>query len=90
MPNASFFITQPLPAVQHDHYEAILKGSLNIHMLGFVEYRDVFGRKHRSGYARRYVHKSANNNLVFVTKRGYNYDVDIEDQDHASQDGETE
>lgn len=51
-------------------------------LLGYVDYEDTFGRKHRGGYARRYdakrdsaaVPKEKRNNLPFETKAGYNYD----------------
>ena len=43
-------------------------------LLTYVDYRDAFGDRYRSGYARRYVPAAAANNLVFETTEGYNYD----------------
>jgi hypothetical protein len=38
------------------------------------------------GYARRYDrHGDPKNNLVFVTKRGYNYDIEIDEQGNPKQ-----
>jgi hypothetical protein len=45
-------------------------------LLGYVDYQDVLGRHFRGGYARRWDPDPAigANNLMFETKRGYNYD----------------
>ena len=53
-----------------------LDGKKILYLLGYVDYIDKFGRRHRAGYARRYDHAmpANSNNLVFVTQRGYNYD----------------
>jgi len=42
------------------------------YVLGYVDYRDQFGQRHRSGYARRFDARSPENNLVFATEAGYN------------------
>ncbi len=42
-------------------------------LVGYVDYIDAFGQRHRSGYAREYRH-IIGNNLVFVTQKDYNYD----------------
>ena len=47
-----------------------------LYLFGYVDYTDQFGQNHRAGYARRYDPniKKGQNNLVFVTEYGYNYD----------------
>lgn len=62
-----------------------------LYLLGYVDYVDAFGRRHRSGFARRYNpsidvyqnHASHADylqrmNLNLVQKPGYNYDRDVE------------
>lgn len=49
--------------VQHEHFW----------MLGYVDYIDIFGQRHRAGYARVYS-RDPGPNLVFELKPGYNYD----------------
>ncbi len=44
------------------------------YVLGYVDYQDQFGQRHRSGYARRFDATSPSNNLMFVTEAGYNYE----------------
>ena len=44
------------------------------YVLGYVDYGDQFGQRHRCGYARRFDASSPGNNLVFVTEAGYNYE----------------
>ena len=66
-------------AVKDHHYD--------LYLIGYVDYIDQFGKRHRSGYARVYqptiddrgsygtdAEFDARNNLVFVTHGGYNYD----------------
>jgi hypothetical protein len=59
----------------------IAAGALNVWVVGYVDYADRFGAKHRSGYCRRYrpdPHPTgAANNLVFENKASYNYDADL-------------
>ena len=43
-------------------------------LLGYVDYMDAFEQRHRFGYARQFVPNTRENNLVFITKPGYNYD----------------
>jgi hypothetical protein len=45
-----------------------------VYLYGYVDYIDVFGARHRAGYARRYLHGMPENNLIFVAERAYNYD----------------
>jgi archaellum component FlaG (FlaF/FlaG flagellin family) len=59
----------------------------DLYLIGYVDYIDQFGERHRGGYARlykpmiddkgRYRTEAAfagRNNLIFVTREGYNYD----------------
>jgi hypothetical protein len=45
-------------------------------IVGYVDYRDRFGKAHRNGYARRYMAQTGNN-LVFEIASDYNYDADL-------------
>jgi hypothetical protein len=45
-------------------------------LIGYVDYMDRFGGRHRGGYGRRYQPSTPNNNLVFIDADGYNYDRD--------------
>jgi hypothetical protein len=42
-------------------------------LIGYVDYRDRFGGRHRGGYGRRY-RPNPGNNLVFIDEDDYNYD----------------
>jgi len=66
-------------AVNDHHYD--------LYLIGYVDYIDQFGKRHRNGYARVYqptvdnrgsygtdAEFDARNNLLFVTHGGYNYD----------------
>ena len=61
--------------------------SADLYIIGFVDYIDKFGDRHRGGYARKYAvgrddrpsyefdeQFAKRNNLIFVTEAGYNYD----------------
>lgn len=67
-----FFVALPITASQLAQIDA----GATAYVLGYVEYRDQFGRGqvHRCRYARRYDAQSPRNgnNLVFVTEAGYN------------------
>lgn len=45
-----------------------------VFLVGFVDYLDAFGSRHRGGYARRYIPEREATNLVFIPQRSYNYD----------------
>jgi hypothetical protein len=60
--------TRPIPLL-----DEIRNSDRPAWLFGYVDYTDTFGRRHRSGYARRHDPNQANN-LVFETKAGYNYD----------------
>jgi hypothetical protein len=63
---------------------AIKKGEIRLVMFGYVDYVDIFGQKHRYGFAREYYpgvdrYGSASapadrNNMGFLIQNGYNYD----------------
>jgi hypothetical protein len=66
--------------------------TLNLFVFGYVDYVDKFGARHRSGYARLHDIRiddpghwdggkvpEKRNNLPFVTKPGYNYDIEIDE-----------
>jgi hypothetical protein len=79
MPNDGHFYTGRMihTGIKEEDMARIQAGEgLFIWAIGYVDYTDVFGKRHRAGYARRYSPRSAENNLVFETKPGYNYDID--------------
>jgi hypothetical protein len=65
----------------------VVSGQQNCWLIGYVDYIDQFGKRHRGGYARRYDPPSDSkdrygddnefrerNNLRFIQVHGYNYD----------------
>jgi hypothetical protein len=81
-----FFIHHPLKIAEGEII-AVLDYSSDLYVIGYVDYIDKFGDRHRGGYARQYAvgrddrssYRSddafANrSNLIFVTAAGYNYD----------------
>ena len=55
--------------------EQVKEGTLKLYLVGYVDYMDAFGERHRGGYARIYdPQPGLPNNLGFVTEDGYNYD----------------
>jgi hypothetical protein len=48
-------------------------------VIGYVEYKDRFQRRHRSGYARRYNPDQPENNLGIEGQFGYNDDIEIDE-----------
>jgi hypothetical protein len=52
---------------------AALPSGTRVFVIGFVDYIDVFGTRHRGGYARIYA-PGVPTDLGFVTQDGYNYD----------------
>jgi hypothetical protein len=50
-------------------------------VIGYVDYTDRFSppRRHRSGYARRYNPDQPDDNLGIEGERGYNYDIEIDE-----------
>ncbi|MCH8096877.1 MAG: hypothetical protein IID53_07345 [Proteobacteria bacterium] len=69
----SFDQTRPL-SVSSSEMTEVKRRSKILYALGYVDYIDQFGQRHPSGYARKYHPKRGENNLIFVTQHGYNYD----------------
>lgn len=63
-------------AVSAKDMATVKTGDASLWILGYVDYRDGFQKRYRSGYARRWNPRSAEsgNNLVIETKPRYNYD----------------
>jgi hypothetical protein len=63
-----------------DTPQRLRDSDLWFYLIGYVDYVDVFGTRHRAGYARRYVPdrdegpKETRNNLVLVADSAYTYD----------------
>lgn len=59
--------------------DLIRSGEQKLWIIGYVDYRDVFGSLHRSGYARVWnpIEPEGGGNLHYETKAGYNYDKEI-------------
>lgn len=81
-----FFIFHVLK-ISREEIISVKDWSAALYVIGFVDYIDKFGDRHRSGYARKYAAArddrksyetdeefSQRNNLIFVTEAGYNYD----------------
>jgi hypothetical protein len=49
----------------------------NIWALGYIDYLDRFGRRHRTGFARRHLHGRPGQSLIFEIAPDYNYDWEI-------------
>jgi hypothetical protein len=70
-----FFFVRHFPVTDRE-VEDIPRGEKIFYVYGYVDYIDQFGQRHRAGYARRFKpgDSSQNDNLLFVTQEGYNYD----------------
>jgi hypothetical protein len=80
MPNETVRMWNNLDKVPTPIIDEINGGNVVLTIVGYVEYVDRFGQKHRNGYARRYIPKpipTTSNNLVFVDQPGYNYDIEV-------------
>lgn len=77
VPDASFF--QSPPFEEPMDVPAIMNGSKILYIIGFVDYEDRFGDRHRSTYGRTLVldPPSYENNLVFIAEGRYNDDFPI-------------
>ena len=72
--------------------ESVKNGEVRFVILGYVDYIDTFGQRHRYGYAREYDYKRdivgnrspekfrERNNFVFVPETNYNYDCEYTNQ----------
>lgn len=67
-------------AVSAKDMATVRTGDASLWILGYVDYRDGFQKRYRSGYARRWNPRSAEsgNNLVIEAKPRYNYDRERE------------
>lgn len=74
--------------------EKLGNSAWRIHVLGYVDYIDIFGKHHRGGYARVFAREidviaekagawDKRNNLVLVNFDGYNYDRERDEQNSA-------
>jgi hypothetical protein len=66
--------------------EQVRANSADLYMIGFVDYKDQFGERHRAGYARQYYpaidekeyrteeERAKRNNLRVIGQERYNYD----------------
>jgi hypothetical protein len=72
--NDSFVFFSSVEILETDR-AGIRERTRQLHVIGYVDYIDQFGQRHRGGYARKYEAAGpTNNNLVYVPERGYNYD----------------
>jgi hypothetical protein len=82
MPNDSISVWANVPSMIEVMHQ-IQNGSVPAFLIGWVVYRDRFGKRHRSGYGRRFVIPPPGitpadwTNLVFVDVPGYNYEEDL-------------
>lgn len=53
---------------------AIQEGTAILYLIGYVDYVDAFDKRHRGGYARKYVLSDKINNLKLVPDSAYTYD----------------
>lgn len=69
-----FFFAERRFPISGDVMDDIQTHKKTLILFGYVDYIDQFGRRHRSGYARRYNPADKNGNLHIAIKKGYNYD----------------
>lgn len=77
LPTTDFFFARLGLIIPDLEWGAITRDVRTLYVIGFVEYIDMFDIWHRAGYARRYAHGRAENNLAFVSGRTYSYDIEI-------------
>jgi hypothetical protein len=61
-------------AISVGEEQDVKSGSKKLWIVGYVDYIDSFGKRHRGGYARLYWPQVPQNNLIFVAQPGWNYD----------------
>jgi hypothetical protein len=73
-------------SIPKDQMKRVTEHSADLYVIGFVDYRDQFGDRHRGGYARRYypaidemkyeneAERAKRNNLLVLAQERYNYD----------------
>jgi hypothetical protein len=72
--NDYFFFGEEGFTVGADAMSDLQNGVRKLYLIGYVDYVDAFGTKHRGGYARRYAPHQTGNNLILVPDSAYNYD----------------
>lgn len=69
------FFTPIYFPIAEQELSAINTGTHILYVIGYVDYVDKFGHRHRAGYARRYKPiRGSSDNLKIVIQTGYNYD----------------
>jgi hypothetical protein len=80
-----FFLPRHYSITQYQ-MKQVREHSADLYVIGFVDYRDQFGERHRGGYARRYypviddmkyeneAERAKRNNLLVFAQERYNYD----------------
>jgi len=69
----SFLFTGSIRISEVD-FECLRERRYQLHVVGYLDYIDQFGERHRGGYARLYDADRDNNNLIYVNAREYNCD----------------
>lgn len=66
--------TRQFPLSESD-FEAIKTSDKNLFIIGYADYVDIFGIRHRTGYARKFdlSGTDSGNNLCIFNQEGYNY-----------------
>ena len=67
-----FFVTEYFD--NKEQFLAIQEGTAILYLIGYVDYVDAFNKRHRGGYARKYVLFDKINNLKLVPDSAYTYD----------------
>ncbi len=70
----SFLFWKTFDGISDDHFDRIAEEDETLWIYGYVDYIDAFRQRHRGGYARQYAPGRADNNLIFMSQIGYNYD----------------
>jgi hypothetical protein len=86
MPNETIGVGPHVrPLFPPEDMQRIAHGERVLWVLAYQDYIDWSGIRHRAGYCRRYVPSLTQNNLVFVDRPGYNYDIEIDEQGNPTQ-----
>lgn len=72
--NDLFLVWRTFDDICGDHLDKIASGDETLWIYGYVDYTDASGQRHRGGYGRQYAPGRTENNLIFMTRSGYNYD----------------
>jgi hypothetical protein len=75
--NDSFLNGIELTNISDAQFATIKAHTNKLWISGYVEYKDISGKRHRAGYTRIYSHGREGNNLIFPAKANYNYDRPI-------------